>query len=60
MAFTPHAMRRTGLSRVNAVQGEAAAQEAALHSNASTTRRYLYEDGALANQLFEEMDFPTF
>lgn len=60
VAFTPHAMRRTGLSRVNAVQGEAAAREAALHSNASTTRRYLYEDGALANQLFEEMDFPTF
>lgn len=53
---TPHAMRRTCLSRIDELNGREMAQIAAGHASANTTSVYIYPSAERMEKMYEGMD----
>lgn len=57
---TPHALRRTCLTRVKEVQGMALAREIAQHSNDAVTARYIYSTPEEMEAVYNRMSLFSF
>jgi integrase len=58
--FTPHAARRTSISRANEIKGKELAQLFGAHTSGRTTARYIYTSSEQMDEVYERMKLFSF